>query len=233
MSDINMIGNIMQKQLDAINKFHNPALTKYLNENQEFYDRIRNLMTDPFRDAISIANKLPKLPILEAVNGIYSPASNVLEKYSKSLDRFNNCIDWDTILTQPINLTHNFHADDSIIESWIDSASDIVDDMSEQEWIDETEEETIRSTFQDIKSTLLPAGKVIFYILNILSLISTITGCNLINAIEQFEQDSDKQVEVMPINNDDKKIIVAETELFNQISDALMFSDDTPEVRKD
>ena len=70
-------------------------------------------------------------------------------------------------------------------------------------------------------------------LINYRSFQSFITGCNLINAIEQFEQDSDKQVEVMPINNDDKKIIVAETELFNQISDALMFSDDTPEVRKD
>ena len=172
--------------------------------------------------------------IVSATSVSISPAFvTALTQYANSIQRFTSQVNWEDVLGSSLNysIAPNFEA--TSIDSWIDSASDILNDMSEQEWIDETEEKTIRSTFQDIKSTLLPAGKVIFCILNILALISTITGCNLINGIEQFERDSDKQVEVMPINNDDKKIIVAETELFNQVSDALMFSDDTPEVRKD
>lgn len=187
---------------------------------KEFYVPQTSLLISKI-NALDIIGSIPSLHISPSFSAMDS-----LSKYAESTYRFKNNIDWDTVLNRPLN-DSNF--DDSVIDSWFNSAVEVIDDMAKQKWLQEESDLTSKNVDPPLEiipfSQLPPYRKMIEIIMLIAALIGITSGA--LDIIAYFREANPPQPPAvhMELNENDEKIITCQTDLFDSVTSHLALND--------
>lgn len=159
---------------------------------------------------------------------IPSSASSLLQ-YAESIERFVNHAELPLTLGEQLSQFMIPDSETINFEHWLDSATEIVDDMTDQCWLTKEQQAVVQKTFaRKIKeklSKISPAERVMIFIA-ILQLFAQITGFNIFDCLNITSDDNPDAISAPPavykeLNDNEVKIITCQTSLINDVADKL------------
>lgn len=174
-----------------------------------------------------ICNAIKAMPSLEPAM-IPSVASSLLQ-YAKTVERFMNQVEQPPTLDERLSQSMVPDFEPATFDYWLDSATEIVDDMANQCWLTKEQQSSVKETFagkiKEKPSKISPAEKIMIFIA-ILQLLAQITGFTIFNYLNKASDDNSDAISDPPavykeLNDSEVKIITCQTTLINDVADKL------------